>query len=63
MSQRQDKKIRQYYRKDIQEEMKREAKSRMDKLIPQLRKTIKKPPRFFPKFLWNKIATLFINLD
>lgn len=63
MSQRQDKKIRQYYRKDIQEEMKREAKQRMDKLIPQLRKTVKKPPRLFPKFIWNKIATLFITLD
>lgn len=63
MSQKQDKKIRQYYRKDLVAEMQKEAKERVDNLIPQIRKTVKKPPRFFPKFLWNKIATLFINLD
>ena len=63
MSQKQDKKIRQIYRKDLKAEMEKEAKERVDNLIPQLRKTIKKPPRFFPKFLWYKIAPIFINLN
>ncbi len=63
MSQKQDKKIRQYYRKDLVAEMQKEAKKRVEKIIPQLRKMVKKPPRFFPKSLWYKIATYFINLD
>lgn len=59
MSQKQDKKTRQYYRRD----MKAEMKKRVDELIPQLKKTVKKPPRFFPKALWYKLATYFINLE
>lgn len=63
MSQKEDKKIRQIYRRDLKEKMQKEAKERMDALIPQLRKAVKKPPRFFPKMLWYKIGTYFINLE
>lgn len=63
MSAKQDKKIRQIYRRDLREKMQKEAKERMDALIPQLRKSVKKPPRFFPKLLWYKIATYFLNLE
>ncbi len=63
MSQRQDKKTRQIYRRELRDKMQKEAKERMDALIPQIRKAIKKPPRFFPKMLWYKIGTYFINFD
>ncbi len=63
MSQRQDKKTRQIYRRELRDKMQKEAKERMDALIPQIRKTVKKPPRWFPKMLWYKIATRFINLE
>ena len=59
MSQKTDKKIRQIYRKDIKAEMKK----RVDELIPQVKKTIKKPPRYFPKSLWYKLAGIFLNLE
>lgn len=63
MNQKQEKKTRQIYRRELREKMQKEAKERMDALIPQMRKSIKKPPRFFPKLLWYKLATYFINLE
>lgn len=59
MSAKQEKKIRQIYRRDIQAEMRK----RVDELIPKVQKTIKKPPRFFPKILWYKLAGVFLNLN
>ncbi len=63
MSAKTEKKTRQIYRRELREKMHKEAKERMDALIPQIRKAIKKPPRFFPKMLWYKIGTRFVNLD
>lgn len=63
MSQKQEKKTRQIYRRELREKMQKEAKERMDALIPQLRKSVKEPPRFFPKMLWYKLALIFISLE
>ncbi len=59
MSQRQEKKIRQLYRRDVKAEMKK----RVDELVPRLKQVIKKPPRHFPKKLWYKLAGVFLNLE
>jgi len=58
MSQKQDKKIRQIYRRDIRAEMKK----RVEELIPQVSKVIKPAPKYFPKRLWYKLAGVFLNL-
>ncbi|HEX9930477.1 MAG TPA: hypothetical protein VGB02_18210 [Pyrinomonadaceae bacterium] len=63
MSAKTEKKIRQLYKRELREKMQKVAKERMDALIPQLRKSVKKPPRWFPKMLWYKLAVVFINLD
>jgi hypothetical protein len=59
MSAKQEKKIRQIYRRDIKAEMRKRVD---DLIIPQLKKVVKAPPRFFPKSLWYKLAGIFLNL-
>jgi len=59
MSQKQEKKIRQIYRREIKAEMNK----RVDELIPQVSKVLKHAPRYFPKRLWYKLAGIFLNLE
>lgn len=59
MSGKTDKKIRQMYRRDFRKEL----DERVNALVPQMKKVIKKPPRYFPKALWYKAAGIFLNLE
>ncbi len=59
MSQKTEKKIRKLYNKDF--------KHRMDEAIgdiyKQLGQLVKPAPRGFPKWLWRRLAGIFLNLD
>lgn len=65
MSQKQDKKIRQIYRKDLGKQAESQAKEierRMNEYTEKLDQILKPAPKFIPSFIWVSLQKLFLNI-
>jgi hypothetical protein len=65
MSARQEKKIRQLYRKDLGKQAEAQAKEierRMNEFTEKLDEILKPAPRFIPEFIWVSLQRLFLNI-
>jgi hypothetical protein len=65
MSQRQDKKLRRLYRKDLGKKAAEQQKVVQDKIEEHLEKLgqlMKPAPRLIPKFIWVSLQKLFLNI-
>lgn len=55
MSGKTDKKVRQLYRRDF--------RHNLEKFEFEVRKMIRRPPKWFPTWLWQQLQRYFLNLD
>jgi len=65
MSQKQDKKLRQLYRKDLgkkAEEQRKLVDSKIQEQIEKLGQLLKPALRFIPDFIWVSLQKLFLNI-
>jgi hypothetical protein len=65
MSQRQDKKLRQLYKKDLgkkAQEQQKLVQSRIEEHLAKLGEVMKPAPRFIPNFIWVSLQRLFLNI-
>jgi hypothetical protein len=65
MSQKQEKKIRQLYRKDIGKKAKEQQKAvqaRIEEQLKNLDQIMKPAPKLIPEFIWVSLQRIFLNI-
>lgn len=65
MSERQEKKLRQLYRRDLAKHAEERAKtidSKLAEYTNKLDSILKPAPRFIPAFIWVSIQKIFLNV-
>lgn len=58
MSQKQDKKLRQIYRRDLGKKL----ETQVNEFKEELGSLLKPAPKFIPEFIWVKLQQLFLNV-
>lgn len=65
MSQRQDKKLRQLYRKDLgkkAQEQQQFVQSKIQEQVEKLGELLKPAPKLIPDFIWVSLQRIFLNI-
>jgi hypothetical protein len=65
MSQKQEKKIRQLYRKDLGKKAKEQQKAvqaRIEEQLKNLDQIMKPAPKLIPEFIWVSLQRIFLNI-
>lgn len=65
MSQRQDKKLRKLYRKDVRKRVEQQQEvvnQHIQEFKEKLEKLLRPAPFFIPEFIWIQLQKLFLNI-
>lgn len=62
MSERQDKKLRQLAKEQEDKQFKTTLADLQQKFISRMDALVKEPPKWFPRILWYKLASIFLNI-
>jgi hypothetical protein len=65
MSQRQDKKLRRIYRKDLGKkaaEQQKMVQAKIEEHLEKLGQVMKPAPKWIPEFIWVSVQRIFLNI-
>lgn len=62
MSEHQDKKLRKLAKKNEDQEFKKQLAELQAAFVKRMDAIVKEPPKWFPRMIWYKLASIFLNI-